>query len=79
MDFMLIVIDIITLYYRWAYLYPLRLPLWRSGPSASSRCSKQFSDEESLNSCKMCDIIVINIRGVVCNMASDYVIVTSND
>ena len=80
MDFLLIVIDILTLYYRCAHLHPLRrLPLWRSGPSGSSSYSKQYSDEESLNSCKMCDTIVINISGVVCNMASDCLIVNKNE
>jgi hypothetical protein len=78
-EFMLIVTDILTLYYRCAHLHPLRLPLWRSGPSESLIYSKQYSDEESLNSCKMYDTIVINLSGVVCNMASDYVVVNTND
>jgi hypothetical protein len=79
MDLMLIVIDILTLYYRCAHFHPLRLHLWRSGPSGSSSYSKQYSDEEILNSSKMCGTIVINISGVMCNMASDYLIVNTKD
>jgi len=79
MDLMLIVIDILTLYCRCAHFHPLRLHFWRSGPSGSSSYSKQYSDQESLNSSKMCGTIVINTSGVMCNMASDYLIVNTKD